>query len=115
MLIKVTRIIYPNYDPDDPVMSEIRKTTVRRKWAIDPMDVIGFGESLHNKDYLEVWLSSGDLLFVDENYDAFYDVLSECIEEQTMLSMVLEPEEQQEVEEKKSGLLEWFQNIFKKK
>jgi hypothetical protein len=59
ILLGVTRIIYKNYDEDDEKLSNARATIIKRKWRINVCDILCFGESELNKNYIDVWFKNG--------------------------------------------------------
>jgi hypothetical protein len=71
MMLEVTRVIYKNWDPDDEKFSELRMTTVKRRWMLELDEVYAFGVSSINKDYLEVWMFAGDSIFIDAQFEDF--------------------------------------------
>jgi hypothetical protein len=72
MVIEVKRIFYRNWDEDDPKLTEVRYSTVKRDWCINLFSVISFGRCERNKDFLELRISEDEhRYFIDYDYDEF--------------------------------------------
>ena len=94
MILKVTRIIYKDYDEDDVKLSELRATTIKRKWIIDVDNVVAFGEHPLNKDFLLLWFEFGDEMIIQYDFDEFEKMFNE-----TRFTINYEEEEKEEENE----------------
>ena len=75
-MIEVVRVIYINFDEDDPELSNLRATTVKRMWRISPDDLVAYGESERNKKYLDLWFQTGDQMYIESTLEDFDNIIA---------------------------------------
>jgi hypothetical protein len=120
-MFEVTRIIYRNDDSDDEILSRVRRTTVKRRCMIDLLSVIMFSVSDRDMDILEVWLTTGDVVFIAGiTFDDFRDAIEmervriEVINNGTDLDEEEEEEPKPIEEEEQEEVLKEFPVVIEK-